>query len=169
MRRALRVRYRRFHRRNIRVQDDCLFLRFVTCPSQKDSYANAINYEPWGALFSMQMGVTSSNAGWTETRQYDLKRMQPTSLAVGSSLLSLAFYYCPGQATSCTINNGNMASQIISHSAIGSEPALNLTQTYGYDALNRLNSFSEGNGNISQAYGHDRWGNQWVATNTNST
>jgi hypothetical protein len=84
----------------------------------------------------MQVGVTSSNAGWTETRQYDLKRMQPTSVTVGSSLLSLAFYYCPGQATSCTTNNGNMASQTISHPAIGSEPALNLTQTYGYDALN---------------------------------
>jgi len=64
-------------------------------------------------------------------------------------------------APSCTSgNNGNLQSQTIS------APNLSVTQTYTYDALNRLTAASENSSGWSQNYCYDNVGNFWV---TNST
>jgi RHS repeat-associated protein len=84
-----------------------------------------------------------------------------TAIKGTTTLLDLQLGYFSG-------NNGNVASQSISHGQISTpgqpdyEPALNLVQSYGYDPLNRIASFTEGG--ISQSYDHDRWGNHWVAS-----
>ena len=55
------------------------------------------------------------------------------------------------------MNNGNVRTQTI-------EPgvAAPITQSFGYDALNRLETFSE-SGSVSETYGYDQWGNRWVS------
>ncbi|HEX5007004.1 MAG TPA: hypothetical protein VFV70_07820, partial [Hyphomonadaceae bacterium] len=114
----------------------------------------------------------------TETTSYN-NRQQMISMSAtraGTALLALGLFYCPGQASSCATNNGNLISQSISHAQIGTsgqpeyEAALNLTQNYGsgaldgYDALNRLVKFSEGG--ASRDFAYDRYGNVWVSSNT---
>jgi len=86
----------------------------------------------------------------------------------GVSLLALGLSFCPGQAASCSTNNGNLLSQTISHAQIGTsgqpdyEAAFSQTQLYTtYDEVNRLVSFSEGSG-VRRGYGYDRYGNHWV-------
>jgi RHS repeat-associated protein len=59
------------------------------------------------------------------------------------------------QVLDVTKNNGNLQSQTIS------AQALNFTQTYEYNELNRLKSISD-SGGISQTYAYDRWGNRAV-------
>jgi RHS repeat-associated protein len=96
-------------------------------------------------------------------------RQQPTSLIATSgstNLLTLGFYPCTSQSTSCsTGNTGNVQSQKISFPAVGSAPALNVTQTYSYDNLNRLTSAQEtgGTGGWTQNYNQDLAGNHWVS------
>ncbi len=63
------------------------------------------------------------------------------------ALLGLNFTYYP---------NGNVQNQTIS------APNFTATQTYGYDALNRLTSATEANGWF-QTFGYDRYGNQWIS------
>jgi RHS repeat-associated protein len=87
-------------------------------------------------------------------------RLQLTQLAVGpgGSALTLGLYPCTGLQTSCTTGNtGSIQSETIT------APNLNVTQTYGYDALNRLTSAGEGSGSWSQSYEYDTFGNRWVS------
>jgi RHS repeat-associated protein len=49
--------------------------------------------------------------------------------------------------------------------AIGNVPALNLTQTYTYDAVGRLSTAGEGSGSWSQSYGYTD-GNRYVSANS---
>ena len=88
-------------------------------------------------------------------------RLQPTNIAAAkgaSSLLSLGYGYtktsgCNGGLSTC--NNGNVMSQTITPP--GSWSA---SQTYGYDALNRLASASEaGDYGWSENFGYDARGN----------
>jgi RHS repeat-associated protein len=45
-----------------------------------------------------------------------------------------------------------------------------MSQSYGYDSLNRLESASENSGGSwSQTYGYDRYGNRWVSASTGYT
>ena len=65
---------------------------------------------------------------------------------VGSAqnLLSLQYFYCASPATSCANNNGNIRSQSIGYDAVGGETApFAVSQSYGYDKLNRLTTFAE--------------------------
>ncbi len=85
--------------------------------------------------------------------------MQPTEIGLGasandSSLLKLSYDF------GGTNNNGNVLSQriVVSGSAV-----LDVTQSYGYDGLNRLSSASEGTG-WTQTYDYDRYGNRAVRT-----
>jgi hypothetical protein len=84
-----------------------------------------------------------------------------TAVKNGVTLLSLAFGFPSGS------NNGSISTQAISYAAQGSESALNVTQSYGYDTLNKLQSFSEGS--VSRGYTYNRWGNQWVSSNVGLT
>jgi len=133
--------------------------------SGSDSYASNIIYTPHGAIEQMTLGVTSTNSGWTESWQYDSKRLQPTSLSVNNGLFNLHFYYCPNGASICTTNNGNMHRQVITRSGVS------WTQDFtGYDAMNRLLGAQETSdgGSWSQSFGYDRYGNLWLDNQTGS-
>lgn len=123
-----------------------------------------INYTAPGGIHTLTMGNgVQEQFSWND-------RMQPTQVQVTSpaqtSLLTLGFSPCPGGGQSCPAgNNGNLQSQTISFPAIGSAPALNLTQTYGYDALSRLTSATEAPGSWSQSYLYTN-GNRYVSANS---
>jgi RHS repeat-associated protein len=108
---------------------------------------NQIQYESFGAVSKMKLG-----SGLWETALFN-SRLQPTEIRLGTSssdFSKLRLVYSYGQ----TANNGNVASQQIIISG-----SLNVTQSYGYDALNRLTSAQEGI-TWSQAIGYDRYGNR---------
>ena len=107
-------------------------------------YLTAANYAPQGAIATMSLG----NA-LTETTQFN-NRLQPTSIGLGT-LVSFGYGY------GTTNNNGNLLSQSISI------PGWGVTQSYGYDALNRLTSASE-SASWSQSYGYDQYGNRTSVT-----
>ena len=122
----------------------------------------ATSYAP-GASVS-NMGYASHNALKTETYGNNLihgitynNRMQPNQIKLGTSalptsILNLVYSY------GSTNNNGTV--QSISYSG----GALSYTQTFAYDALNRLTTSQENNGsNWSQTNAYDRYGNRWVS------
>ena len=122
---------------------------------------NAVAYEPHGGVRDLLLG----NGLW-EQRRYNA-RLQPTQIGLGtaktasgtalgttqSGLLLLDYSY------GTSSNNGNVLSQRIRVGA-----SLNQTQSYTYDALNRLKTAAEsGSGTAwSQTYGYDRYGNRRV-------
>jgi len=68
-----------------------------------------------------------------------------------ASIIDLVYSY------GTTNNNGNV--QSIAYNGGG----LSYTQTFGYDALNRLTTAQENSGaNWSQTNGYDRYGNRWI-------
>jgi RHS repeat-associated protein len=94
---------------------------------------------------------------WVERTGYN-ERLQVQSIQMGAvgtpaSVSGFSLSYCPGGASSCAGNNGNVLSQSIT--------PLGVTQTYGYDGVNRLVTASEGTV-WSQPNGFDQWGNRWV-------
>ncbi|OYV98574.1 MAG: hypothetical protein B7X11_05915, partial [Acidobacteria bacterium 37-65-4] len=108
------------------------------------TYASAMSYAPQGAVSSMTLGN-----GLVETTAFN-NRLQPTSIAAGA-LASFGYTY------GGTNNNGNVMSQTIS------DPGLSLTQTYGYDGVNRLATASETN-SWTETYGYDPYGNRTSVT-----
>ncbi|HEV8414604.1 MAG TPA: RHS repeat-associated core domain-containing protein [Bryobacteraceae bacterium] len=122
----------------------------------------AISYTAPGGISTMTTGNgVSQQVTWND-------RLQPIGLQVNSasnsSLLTLGFYPCPSNATSCTTgNNGNLQSQSIAFPALNGSPALNLTQVYSYgDNLNRLTGVTEGGVSL-ETYGYAGNGNRWVS------
>ncbi len=81
----------------------------------------------------------------TESTAYN-NRLQPTSITVGP-LVSLGYAYGTSN------NNGNVQSQTIT------APGLSLTQSYGYDWLNRLTGMNETSG-WSETFSYDPYGNR---------
>ena len=63
-----------------------------------------------------------------------------------------------------TQNNGNLTGHTITRPG-RTQP---WTQTFGYDAVNRLLTASE-TGGYSRSFGYDRYGNRWVASNSGMT
>jgi RHS repeat-associated protein len=112
------------------------------------TYASAISYTAHGAVRQMQLG----NGLWEHTLFNG--RLQPTEIGLGtsstdSSKLQLNYAY------GTTNNNGNVQTQTIS------VPGLQLTQSYTYDPLNRLQSAQENNGaSWRQTFIYDRYGNR---------
>ena len=124
---------------------------------------NAVDYEPHGGVKQLLLG----NGLW-EQRRYNA-RLQPTRIGLGTTkatgsltatgptptagLLLLDYSY------GTSSNNGNVLSQRIRVGA-----SLNQTQSYTYDALNRLKTAGEtGSGAAwSQTYAYDRYGNRRV-------
>ena len=110
----------------------------------------------------------------TETVTFDqgLKtlRGQPTQISVsltsGGTPLTLGYGYCAGNPApaQCAGNNGNVQSASI----LAPGPAVNGSQTFGYDTLNRLTSAVEtpNSGSAttawSQLYNYDAFGNRWL-------
>ena len=116
-------------------------------PSGAGGYATGIQYAPHGAVEQMTMGN-----GLVANGVYN-SRLQPSRLDLGSSNLLNLFYGWGG-----TANNGNLAWQ-----KLQVQTAIDVTQTYTYDELNRLATVAEG-ANWSRGYGYDRYGNRWVSS-----
>ncbi len=144
------------------------------------TYANTTGtyYASNDALAQLQLGPptgTGSGPLATQGFVYDQVRQQLSSttvtsgLATGPQLLQLGYTYC---STSCSTNNGNVQSATI---VVPSPNALNLTQSFGYDKVNRLTCADEISGASSancgahpsplwtQAYSYDAWGNRAVS------
>ena len=115
------------------------------------TYAASFTYAPHGAVASMQLG----NNLW-EHATFN-SRLQPEQIGLGTSAadaskLRLNYNY----GTTTTNNNGNVASQTIT--VPGLAP---LTQSYTYDALNRLEVAQEqGGASWRQRFIYDRYGNR---------
>jgi RHS repeat-associated protein len=128
---------------------------------QTKTYADSISYWPGGAVKDLRLG----NQLWEHT-ELNL-RLQPTEIDLGTQAtavdrLKLAYgYETRTDAQSSHDNNGNVLSQTITVPTIGTTQGFTATQTYGYDALNRLSSLTE-TGGLSQGYSYDRYGNRAV-------
>jgi RHS repeat-associated protein len=114
-------------------------------PTYAKDIANSINYAlntayaPHGALGSIVNGQATGFSGITETVGYN-SRLVPTSMVASSSngtALSLAYSYFANNNVNVITNNRDTGR----------------TQTFGYDALNRITSaYSQANS------GNDCWG-----------
>jgi RHS repeat-associated protein len=118
------------------------------------SYAAGFSYTAAGAVSAMQMGN-----GLVEQTTFNA-RLQPVQIKLGtaaspSSVVQLDYGY------GTTNNNGNLLSQTITAPKT-TGGSLVLTQTYGYDALNRLVSAGENGMAWQQTYDMDRFGNRAV-------
>src|SRR6266436_5360084 len=111
---------------------------------------NRIQYASHGAVAVMKLG----NGLW-EHMNFN-NRLQLTEIGLGTSSTStstLGLTYNYGT----TNNNGNP--QSISYSGGG----LSYTQSFGYDALNRLTTSNENSGSSwSQTNVYDQYGNRWI-------
>lgn len=113
-------------------------------------------YSAHGAVTEMKLG----NNLWEHTTFNS--RLQPAQIGLGTAQagvdrLKLSYTY------GSTDNNGNVQSQTITVPSIETLPSLTVTQTYEYDALNRLLWAKEMNGSTQiwkQSYLYDRYGNR---------
>jgi RHS repeat-associated protein len=119
-------------------------------------HSSGIVYHPHGAEKLIPMGN-----GVEETRNYN-GRLQPVGVRAEKTdtglLLGIVNDF--GSGASIAANNGNVRTQKIEPGA-----AAAITQSFGYDGLNRLLSFSE-SGTVGETYGYDQWGNRWVSAIT---
>lgn len=129
--------------------------------NQTTPYLSAVKYWSFGALKEMQLGN-----GLNEHILFN-NRLQPIAIALGtsntdSSLLKLEYGYGEINGSGVldtTRNNGNVQSQKITVPNIASP----LTQTYTYDALNRLHDAQENGGTSwKQTFKYDRYGNRTI-------
>lgn len=143
---------------------------FIDGPTPK-SYAANFAYTPHGAVGSLRLG----NQLWEHTAFNN--RLQPTEIGLGTtstdaSKLKLEYGYGGrdgGGTLNAQKNNGNVESQLITVAAAGSAPALSFTQSYTYDAVNRLKTAEEASGTTpvwKQVYDYDRSGNRTLSPAT---
>lgn len=115
--------------------------------------ASAVGYAAHGGLKTQTLGN-----GLVHSVLYN-NRLQPTQIRLGtaaspSSVLGLTYGY------GTTANNGNVLS--VSYAGGG----LSHTQSFTYDALNRLATSQETAGGATawaQTNGYDRYGNRWLS------
>ncbi len=123
---------------------------FTSTKTYADLTLTSTPYTADGRVAQLRFG----NELW-ETRSYQTPGT-PTLFKLGTTagandLLQLEYSY------SGTQNNGNL----VSHTIV--QPGRTWTQTYTYDALNRIESVTEG-GAWNQRFGCDRYGNCWLAS-----
>jgi RHS repeat-associated protein len=131
------------------------------------TYVASAGYASNDALNGLTLGPSTTTPLGTQSITFDPVRQQPTLITVANpsaTQLTLQYFYCPSSGTSCSTNNGNVQSAGI---VVPSPNALNLTQTFGYDTVNRLTIAQEtgGTDEWNQAYGYDQWGNRAVSGN----
>jgi hypothetical protein len=105
----------------------------------------------------MQLG----NGRW-ESTQFN-NRLQPTQIALGTTPQSLPNLLKLDYTYGTTDNNGNVKTQTIAVSAVGTTAGFTATQTYNYDSLNRLKDASEtigGSQTWKQTFNYDCFGNR---------
>jgi YD repeat-containing protein len=121
------------------------------------NYVTGVTYAPHGGLSE----ITVAGGARTEQWCYN-NRMQPEAIRLGSAastgciaqpgdLLRLSYGYGAAAA-----NNGNISS----HTVTRNSAAFTATDTFNYDALNRLKT--AGSTGWSQTYVYDRFGNRAV-------
>jgi RHS repeat-associated protein len=116
-------------------------------------YASNIDYAPHGAPAAMQLV-----SGRWENRTYN-NRLQLTHFGAGTSATDSSWgSYSYDYGT--TNNNGN----VHSHHIVGPN-GIDITQTFQYDSLNRITSFTEPV--VSENYAYDRYGNRAVTSSMN--
>jgi len=132
------------------------------------TYADAITRTSAGGITKMQLG----NGHW-ETAAYNALQ-QLTQIGLGrldnsQDLLKLEYKY---NTTGNTDNNGSLLEQKITVPAAGSTSGFTATQTYVYDALNRLSSATEtvsSSQTWKQEFSYDRYGNRSFVTGSGHT
>jgi RHS repeat-associated protein len=151
----------------------------VSNPAATTPYAtvdSTTGYEPFGAIKKLTFGnnvvenMLYDAAANSTTESNTRMQLTQKSVTLGSSnsLLALTYGYCPTALTGCTTNNGDVLSQTISpNGATG--PIF--SQTYGYDALDRLTSAVEANASPgtgwTETYGF-KWSNKYTSSRTGS-
>ncbi|HEV8431327.1 MAG TPA: RHS repeat-associated core domain-containing protein [Pyrinomonadaceae bacterium] len=122
--------------------------------------SSATSYAPAASVSSI--GYSAHNSLQTETYGNNLihaisynNRLQATDIKLGTSgnptsVIALSYSY------GTTNNNGN----VLSHSYSGG--GLSYTQSFGYDAVNRLTTSSESGSSWSQTNAYDRYGNRQI-------
>jgi RHS repeat-associated protein len=140
-----------------------------TYQSVLTTYASAFNYFPNGALGNVTIGrelvqqycqnnrlqvvgIRLSPPGGSVTP--NCSNSNPGTLS-GGDILNLSFGYGSSGA-----NNGNLIAQ-----TIASNDPLSVTQSYTYDAVNRLSVAVEGTA-WSLAYSYDAYGNGWLSASS---
>ena len=143
--------------------------RPATVTSGATNYASLIAYASSDAVSQILFGGISSAPVATQNIAFDhaytTLRAQPTGITVTTGTatpLTLNYWYCPGKANSCGGANGNNGNPL--YAQILTSAGLNLSQTFGYDKVNRLTSAAEtgGSSEWSQTYLYDAWGNRAV-------
>jgi RHS repeat-associated protein len=119
------------------------------------NYASNISYDPTGPIASLTLGN-----GIAEKWTFGTAQKQPTQLAAtgGPGSISATWIWGYGAATA---DNGNVMTAGIVNSAGG----VNASQSFTYDALNRLSTSSEGSV-WTRNYSYDAFGNGWVSSAT---
>ena len=130
---------------------------------EDSTYASGISYHAHGAMKTLAFGNNI-----VETYG-DNSRLQPASIvaqvvSTQADLWELSSFFCDGQSTTCSSNNGNVLSQSLSMPKTAGG-LLALTQAYGtagYDGVSRLTAAAEsGEGTAwSQGFSYDRYGNR---------
>ena len=116
---------------------------------------NRLQYSAHGAVSALRLG----NGLWEHTTFNS--RLQPEQIGLGtvstnSSVLQLDYSY------GTTNNNGNVQSQTLTLPG-----GFSLTQSYQYDAVNRLKLAQENGGaSWKQVYAYDQYGNRTFETGT---
>jgi YD repeat-containing protein len=118
-------------------------MQYALLPEVDGSVGNAYSYAPQGAIQHMKLGKAGS--ALDEWWQFN-NRLQPTSISVAVGQNSPLWYLTNTYGAN---NNGNIQRQTIS--------AANATQSYTYDALNRITGVT-GETGWSQAYQYDPLG-----------
>lgn len=126
--------------------------RAVSGTDSANNYYTAAHYTPFGGLSSMVYGSTPSFTGITWSNSFNV-RMQPVFLSAASpsqTVLNLGYNF-----TSCNSNGGNNGNVCqVNNNKIGQSGR---SESFQYDALNRLQSATSSQWN--QTYAYDIWGN----------
>jgi RHS repeat-associated protein len=122
-------------------------------------YASQFTYGAHGAVTTLQLG----NGLWEHT--VFNSRLQPLTIALGAvqTINNPQDYnrFRIDYSYGTTNNNGNVQYQTISVPDANGNYIAQMTQSYGYDALNRLQSMTE-TGGLSQTFDYDRYGNRII-------
>ena len=114
------------------------------------SYVSGLAYAPSGAPNGFAYG---NNLARAYTYNNRLQPATITDTLAGNTLFSLGYTF-----GTVTTNNGNPTQVTIGGTG-------SFTQTFGYDALNRLNGFTD-SGGASQTLGYNQYGNMWQSAQT---
>ncbi len=125
------------------------------------TYSTSYAYFPNGALTNVTLGPSAQVQQYCQNSRLQISGVR-LSAAHGATqnnctssndLLNLSLTY--GAANG---NNGNLTTEQILK-------PLNTSETFTYDAYNRISTASEGTGPAwSQTYNYDQYGNRWVAS-----